>query len=91
MEGESKQGGEGFSAALEALKGRGRALSGAEFEKLDQALNHVGSSPEILAAALEGREAEELDQSWRLVSLIVSAEDAARAIEHARALDRLLG
>jgi hypothetical protein len=57
-----------------ALGERGRALSGAEQAALDQASNHAGFSPEVLANVLEGAEEDEKTSAASLIARIVAAD-----------------
>lgn len=75
-----------FEQVLQKLQGRGRPLSGEELGKLDEALNDAGLGIEILAGMLDDREGGELDEGWRIISRIISAEDRKAA---AAATERL--
>lgn len=68
------QGGSDFFRIQSALGERGRALSGAEQAALDQASNHAGFSPEILANALESAEEDEKIVAADLIVRIVAAD-----------------
>lgn len=80
------QEGSDFARIQLALGEWGRALSGAEQTALDQASNHAGFSPEVLANVLEGAEEAEKTAAASLIARIVVANsrEGAKLAEQLR-------
>lgn len=90
MESAPNQAPEGFDRLYAAFGDRLRGLSGGEMVQVDQALNNVGLSPEILASMLDGLEEELVANATAKVLLAASAVDLKSATSHANELHAIL-
>jgi hypothetical protein len=90
MEGAPNQTPEGFDRLCAAFGDRLRPLSGAEMSQVDQALNHVGLSPEILANMLDGAEEAAAADAAAKVLLAAAAPDIKSAARHLNELHAIL-
>ena len=90
MEGALNQAPEGFDRLYAAFGDRLRGLSGDEMVQVDQALNGVGLSPEILANMLDGVEEELVVNAAAKILLAASAPDLKSASRHVNELHAIL-